>query len=107
MKILDEANKYFKIYTENYADITKKLKEKGSKFKIFHMKHKLTTHSRVAPDILRSMFSIYTNRIKLGVFTSPEKYNEAFKVFVDGFLGSTCTLSMYYVLVTDFRKFLI
>ena len=71
------------------------------------MKHKLSTHSRASPDILGSMFSIYTNRIKLGIFTNPEKYNEAFQVFVDSLFGNDITTTVNYLLITDLRKLLI
>ena len=49
LKLLEKVKRFLRIYTEQYADITKKLKEKGSKLKFLHQKNKLTAHSRVSP----------------------------------------------------------
>lgn len=36
----------------NYAEIGKKMKEKGSKLKLLRMKNRITSHSRMHPDKL-------------------------------------------------------
>jgi hypothetical protein len=56
---------------QQYPEVTKRLKEKGSKFKLLHQKNKLTAHSRVSPDIMKVMLNVYTHRIKLGYYTDP------------------------------------
>jgi hypothetical protein len=53
------------------------------------------------------MVNLYTNRVRLPLLTGPQKFMDAFEVFADGLKASTCTLTMYYMLIIDFRKLLI
>lgn len=49
---IEKTKKYLEVYTNAYDAVSKALEQKGSKFKFLRKKHKLTTHSRVQPDIL-------------------------------------------------------
>ena len=71
------------------------------------MKNKLTTHSRSNPDLIKCMICTYTNRIKLSILTNPDKYNQAVKEFLDGVMVGNMALSIYYLIVIDFRKMLV
>ena len=44
-KILAKAETLCDIYIATYADIGKKMKEKGSKHKLLYMKNRITSHS--------------------------------------------------------------
>lgn len=46
---METSTKILNIYANEFAETTKKLKEKGSKFKLLHQKNKLTAHSRANP----------------------------------------------------------
>lgn len=48
-RILWKAETLCDIYINNYAEIGKKMKEKGSKNKILHSKNRITSHSRMHP----------------------------------------------------------
>ena len=68
---MENSRRYYKMYAEQYPETTKKLKEKGSQFKLLHLKNKLTTHSRIHPDTLKCMVNLYTNRVRLPLLTGP------------------------------------
>ena len=53
------------------------------------------------------MICTYTNRIKLSILTNPDKYNQAVKEFLDGAMAGSVTLTMYYLMIFDFRKMLV
>lgn len=48
-RILAKAETLCEIYVGTYADVGKKMKEKGSKYKLLHMKNRITSHSRMHP----------------------------------------------------------
>lgn len=59
-------NKTFRIaeaYINNYSSITKKLKLKGSKYKFFHLKNKITPVSRMHPDALKGFLTYTSARV--------------------------------------------
>ena len=48
-RILPKAETLCEIYINNYGEIGKKMKEKGSKNKLLHCKNRITSHSRMHP----------------------------------------------------------
>ncbi len=74
-KLIDQSAKLLNVYTQQYSEITKKLKEKGSKLKYLHQKNKLTPHSRVNPEVLKNLKNMNAIRIVMNCETIPEKYN--------------------------------
>ena len=42
-------------YINNYLEIGKKLKNKDYKNKLFQVKNKMTTHSRMPPDVIKTL----------------------------------------------------
>lgn len=51
----DLAHKVSEDYIATYAEIGRKLKNKDYKLKLFQTKNKLTTHSRLHPEIIRTL----------------------------------------------------
>lgn len=73
--LLEITNRHMKDYAIEFPEITKKLKEKGSKFKFFHMKNKLTGHSRANPDLLKMLVNMTYVKVLMASSKSLEKYN--------------------------------
>ena len=58
-KILNIVDEYNKIYAEEYAEMTQKLKEKGPKSKSIQKRNKLTPHSRLHPEVLKILKNLF------------------------------------------------
>ncbi len=73
-KLMETATKILNIYGEEYAETTKKLKQKGSKYKLLHQKNKLTPHSRANPQILRMFRNLFQTKILTVTDPTPNKF---------------------------------
>lgn len=80
-KLIDQCTKMLHVYTQQYPETTKRLKEKGSKLKYLHQKNKLTPHSRVNPEVLKNLKNMNAIRIVMNCENTPEKYNKVVEIF--------------------------
>jgi len=72
--LIDKTTKIIQKYNAEYGNITKLLKEKGSKNKLFRNRNKLTTHSRTPPDIMKTFRNLFKAKITLAESKDPSKY---------------------------------
>jgi hypothetical protein len=61
---LAKAETLSEAYISSYPDISKKMKEKGSKYKLLHMKNRITSHSRMHPEKIKT-FKCYFKALVL------------------------------------------
>lgn len=97
--MLKQTFKILDIYEAEYANNTKKLKEKGSKNKFFHRRNRLTMHSRVNPAMLRMMGNLFRAKILQAESQSPLRYETAINILFEAIKGSVTTIGINYMVV--------
>ena len=82
----------------------KLLKEKGSKNKFLYSCTKLTFQSRFHPDLLVPLMALTKTKLISLLEPSPQKYNQIFHFYGEGFKTGSTTLNTAYMLGLEIRK---
>lgn len=97
--MLKQTSKILDIYEAEYANNTRKLKEKGSKNKFFYRKNRMTAHSRANPHILRMLDNLFTAKIMQADSQSPLRFQTALNLLFEGTKGSVTTVGINYMVI--------
>lgn len=79
---------------------------KGSKYKLLHLKNKLTLHSRIEPDILVTFMNMFKSKIMQAQDQSPNKYVKALDVLIAGTKAGYFTAAITFLSIMEIRKIL-
>lgn len=104
MTVMRKTEEIFRIYEQNYLNVNKALKQKGSKNKYFFTCNKMTFHSRTNPDLFKLMIMLYKSKIIDVMESSPQKYIIIFEMYRQAFRRSAITLNTAYMLALEIKK---
>jgi hypothetical protein len=102
---LGRCLKITQAYAKEYDEITKRLKEKGSKNLYFFRKNKLSGHSRASPNIMEAFYN-YTKALLLTGDPKNKDYATAFCLYADALRKNLASHSVNYLLMNEIKKLL-
>ncbi len=92
-------------YCKEYDEITKRLKEKGSKNLYFFRKNKLSGHSRSSPLIMEAFYN-YTKSLLLTSDPKGKDYFNAYILLSDALRKNMASHSVNFLLINELKKLL-